>query len=312
VLRLVTTWVLRAVVLLLVVSAFTFVLVSLVPGDAARNILGQNGTHEQYVQLRAQLGLDDALPVQYGHWLSRAVQGDLGRSISSGESVTSIISSRLGVTFALVVTSLLVSCVIGVLFGVGAALRGGVVGRTIDVLALAGLALPSFWLGLVLIDLFSVRLGWLPSTGYTPLAQSPADWATGLVLPAVTMGLSGVAVIAKQTRDAMRTTLDREFVFALRARGLGEPAIVLRHALKNAAVPVTTVIGLMVAGLLSSTVLVEQVFALPGLGGLAVLATTEHDLPVIEALVLFFTAVVLVVNLLVDLAYRWLNPKVRT
>ena len=310
--RLVLTWLLRSLILLLVVSAFTFVLVTLVPGDAARNILGQNGTHEQYVQLRAQLGLDDALPVQYGRWLSRAVQGDLGRSITSGESVTSIISSRLGVTFALMATSLLVAGVVGVLFGVGAALRGGLVGRIIDVLALAGLALPSFWFGLVLIDVFSVRLGWLPSTGYTPLAESPADWARGLVLPAVTMGLSGVALIAKQTRDAMRTTLDREFVFALRARGLSEPSIVLRHALKNAAIPVTTVVGLMVAGLLSSTVLVEQVFALPGLGGLAVQATSEHDLPVIEALVLFFTGVVLAVNLLVDLAYRRLNPKVRT
>jgi peptide/nickel transport system permease protein len=310
-LRFAIRWLVTSVLLLFVVSAFVFVLVSLIPGDAARSILGQSGTQEQYHQLRLQLGLDDPLPTQYWQWLSGALRGDLGRSIVSGEDVGSIVGGRVGVTFSLVLTSLLVAGGLGVAAGIAAALRGGAVGRAIDALSVVGLAVPNFWLGLVLVAIFSVQLGWFPATGYTPLGDSPAEWARSLVLPAVTMGLSCMATIAKQTRDAMRDALGQEYVFGLRARGIGERSVVYRHALKNAAIPVTTVVGLVLAGLFSATVLVEQVFALPGLGTLAVQATLDHDLPVIEALVLFFTAMVLAINLVVDLAYTRLNPKVR-
>ncbi|HMJ36704.1 MAG TPA: ABC transporter permease [Baekduia sp.] len=309
--RFATRWLVTSLLLLLFVSAFTFVLVSLIPGDAARSILGQSGSREQYLQLRQQLGLDDALPAQYWHWLHGAVQGDVGSSITSGEPVGSMLSGRIGVTLSLVASSVVVAGGLGVALGVAGALRGGWIGRAIDVLSLAGLALPSFWLGLVLVAIFAVKLGWLPATGYTPLGDSPVDWLRSLVLPAVTMGVGCAAVIAKQTRDAMRETLAKDYIFALRARGVSERSVIYRHALKNAAIPVTTVLGLVVAGLFSATVLVEQVFALPGLGSLAVQATADHDLPVIEALVLFFTAMVTTVNLLVDLAYVRLNPKVR-
>jgi peptide/nickel transport system permease protein len=305
-------WLTTSLLLLLFVSLLVFVLVSLIPGDAARSILGQNGTHEQYVALRAQLGLDDPLPAQYWHWLEHAVSGDLGRSIISGEPVGSMVSGRIAVTLSLVAGSVLVAGALGLALGVAGAVRSGVLGRLVDVLALIGLALPGFWLGLVLVAVFAVGLGWLPATGYTAFADSPVDWLRSLILPSVTMGLACTAAIAKQTRDAMRQTLARDYITALRARGLSERSVIYRHALKNAALPVTTVAGLLVAGLLSATILVEQVFALPGLGTLAVQATADHDLPVIEALVLCFTAMVMAVNLVVELACVWLDPKAST
>jgi peptide/nickel transport system permease protein len=195
--------------------------------------------------------------------------------------------------------------------GVLSAARGGWLGRLVDVLALIGLGLPSFWLGLVLVTLFAVTIRLLPATGYVPLEASPADWARSLVLPVTTLALHGVAVFARQTRDAMLEALSRDFVRALRANGAAEASIVLRHGLRNAAIPVVTVIGLVFVYLLSGTVLVEAVFAMPGLGGLAVQATTQHDLPMIQGVVLVFTLVVVAVNLAVDLAYGWLDPRVR-
>jgi peptide/nickel transport system permease protein len=191
------------------------------------------------------------------------------------------------------------------------AVRGGAAGRAVDALALLGFALPSFWLGAVLIQFFAVDHHWFPATGYVPLAQSPKDWALSLVLPVSALALHSVAAIAKQTREAMLDALASEYVRMAWATGISPTAIVLRHALRNASIRVVTILGLLVVGLLGGTVFVEHVFALPGLGGLSVLAATQHDLPVIQGVVLYFTAIVLTVNLVVDVAYTWLNPRVR-
>lgn len=310
--RLVARRLLMSVPLLFVVSLLTFLLQAVTPGDTARSILGENYTPQAYAQLRRQLGLDQPLLVQYGRWLGHALRGDLGVSPVSGLSVGGQITGRLGVTLSLLACTTVVAALIGLLLGVISAVRGGALGRAVDVLSLAGFALPSFWLALVLVTLFAVTVRLLPATGYLPLGSSPGGWARSLVLPVAALAVHGITVIAKQTRDGMLETLSQDFVRSLRANGASEASLVLRHGLRNAAIPVVTVVGLVFLSLLNGTVLVEAVFAMPGLGGLAVQSTTQRDLPMIQGVALTFTLVVVIVNLLVDLAYGWLNPKVRT
>lgn len=309
--RLVSRRVLVSIPLVLVVSLLTFVLAALAPGDTARTILGENYTPEAYARLRQELGLDESVLTQYWHWLAGAVRGDLGTSPVSGLRVTDQILSRMESTISLAVITTVVAAIVGVALGVLSAVRSGVLGRAVDVLSLVGFALPNFWFALVLVTVFAVGARVLPATGYVPLAVSPAGWATSLVLPVVALAVHAVAVIAKQTRDGMLDALSRDFVHTLRANGASETSIVLRHALRNAAIPVVTVIGLLFVGLLSGVVLVETVFAMPGLGGLAVSSTLQHDLPMVQGVAVTFTVLVVLVNLVVDLAYGWLNPKVR-
>lgn len=309
--RVITRRLLLSVPLVFVVSVFTFVLESLAPGDAARQILSTQFSPARYAQLRRQLGLNEPLLAQYWHWTDGVIHGNLGQSVFSGATVTSILNGRLGVTLSLIIGTVVVSGVAGVVLGVISALHGGVLGRGADVLSLIGLALPNFWFGLVLISVFAVRLHVFPATGYVSPAQSLPGWLGSLVLPVVTLSAAGLAIIAKQTRDAMLDVLDREFIRALRAKGIPERTIILRHALRSAATPVVTVLGLLFVGMFSGTVLVETAFAMPGLGSLAVQATTEHDLPMVQGVAIYFTLMVVAVNLLVDLAYGWLNPKVR-
>lgn len=296
--------------LLLVVSVLTFVLAALIPGDAARTILGPNGTAEQYAHLRDALGLDESLPVRYWHWLEAAVRGDLGTSIFGQQPVASTLGSRLTVTLSLVVGSTLLAGVLGIGLGIGGALRPRL-GRALDALGLIGLAIPSFFLGLLLVSWLSVGAGLFPATGYVNPTESVAEWLRSLVLPVVTLALPGVAVIAKQTRDAMRDALARPFTRTLRAGGVSSRSLVLKHALRNAAIPVVTVVGLVLVGALGGAVVVESVFAMPGLGGLAVQATSQHDLPLVQGVAVYFTVIVVVVNLGIDLLYGWLDPRVR-
>jgi peptide/nickel transport system permease protein len=300
-----------SVPLVLVVTLLTFLLQSIAPGDTARSILGENYTPEAYQALRQQLGLDQPVLVQYRDWLGGAIHGDLGVSPISGLDVASEISNRLGVTMALILGTAGLAVVVGIGLGVLSAVRGGWLGRAVDVVSLVGFALPNFWLGLVLVTLFAVAVPLLPATGYVPLTTSPTDWVRSLILPVATLAVSGIAVLAKQTRNAMLEELSRNYVHALRANGVSEVSTVFRHALRNAAIPVVTVVGLLLVGLLSGTVLVEAVFAMPGLGGLAIQATSQHDLPTIQGVALTFTLIVVTVNLAVDLTYGLLNPKVR-
>lgn len=310
--RLVTRWLLTAVPLLVGVSALTFVLSSLVPGDAARSILGVGATPEQYEQLRAELGLNDPLWQRYGDWLWSALHGDLGQSIQSSGSVSSELAGRLEVTVCLVIGSVLVAGVVGVALGVVSALRGGALGRLVDVISLLGLAVPGYWLGLVLVVFLAVENQIFPATGYTPFAESPAVWFDSLVLPVVTLAFGSAAPIAKQTRDGVLAELGKDYVAVLRARGISERRILLKHVLRNAGTPVLSVLGLVTVGLFGGAVLVETVFVLPGLGGSVVSATAAHDIPVIQGVALYFTAAVVLVNLAVELGYAALNPKVRS
>lgn len=309
--RLVIRRLLSSTPLLFMVSALTFVLVSLVPGDPARTIVGQHATEEQYRTVRGQLGLDEPLPVQYWHWLVRVFHGDLGSSLFSGEPVTSVLSNRLPVSISLIVAGTVVSGILGVALGLLSARRGGFLVRIVDGLSLIGLAVPAFWLALVLIAVLAVQLRWFPVTGYVPFADDPAQWARSLVLPVMSLSVGAVAIIAKQTRDSVLDTSTRDFIRVMQANGFSPRSILYRHVLRNAALPVVTVLGVVLVSLLSAAVFVETVFAMPGLGSLTQQATIQHDIPLIQGAVLYITVLVVLVNLLVDLAYGRLDPRVR-
>jgi peptide/nickel transport system permease protein len=310
--RLLVRWVLTAVPMVFGVSVLTFVLVGLVPGDAARTILGPSATEDQYEALRHQLLLDRPVWAQYWHWLDGVLHGDWGTSVQSGGSVSADLLNRLPVTLSLVGGAALVSVLIGVGLGLAGALRGGPLGRAIDLFSLAGLAIPGYWLALVLVTLLAVRAPVFPATGYVPLGEDPALWFESLVLPVLTLGFGTSAPIARQTRDSILVELDREYVRVLRARGIRESRIILRHVLRNAGTPILSVVGLMVVALLGVAVLVETVFVLPGLGGLAVTATATHDIPVIQAVAVVFTMLVVTLSLVIEVGYGALDPRVRS
>jgi peptide/nickel transport system permease protein len=248
----------------------SFVLNSLSPSDLARTMLGADGTQEQYLALRHDLGLDRSVLIQYASWLGNALSGDLGASYLTKERVLSMLNPRLGVTLSIMTGVMLVCVSLGLLFGVLSALRGGWIGKAIDVLSLVGLMMPSFLVALLFIMVFAVWLRWLPATGYVMFSQNPAGWLASLVLPILSVSFLPIANIAKQTRDGMNDVLRRDFIRALRASGVPERSIIWKHALRNAALPVITVLGLVMIGAISGTVFVERVFVLPGLGSLAV------------------------------------------
>jgi peptide/nickel transport system permease protein len=302
---------LSSVALLLAVSAISFVLVSLLPGSPTAVILGPNATAQQYHAMDRKLGLDRPLWSQYGTWLGHAVHGDFGTSLVTGERASQELAQRLPVTLSLVLGATVIAAAIGIGLGVQSSIRTRSARSAIDLVSLAGAAVPSFWLGLVLVGVFAVAWSVLPATGYVALGADPGGWLRSLVLPWATLALGGSALIAKQTRDAMSEVLTRDFVRVYVANGMSLRSIVYRHALRNAAIPILTTIGVVFVGLLSGSVLVENVFALPGLGSAAVDATTGHDLPVIQAIAIWFTVIVVAANLLIDVAYVWLNPKVR-
>lgn len=307
-------WLVSSLVLLFVVSALTFVLVSLAPGDAAKSILaGQTSTYtqDQYENMRALLGIDKPLHEQYWTWLSNLAHGSLGTDLFSGQEVTDVLAGRIGPSLSIILGTVLVSAVLGVGLGMLSAWRGGPLGRVVDAVSLVGFAVPNFWLALVLVELLAVRLTVFPAGGYTDLATDPGAWLAGIALPVITLSAGAIAFVAKQTRDSMADVLSREFVTMLHARGLSPRTILLKHALRNASIPVVTMLGLLLVSLLSGAVLVESVFSVPGLGQEAVNATGSHNLPLIAGVAFYFTVVVIIANLLVDLSYRLLNPKVR-
>jgi peptide/nickel transport system permease protein len=261
--------------------------------------------------MRHALGIDQPLPVQYGHWLNNLVHGSLGTDLFSGQSVAEALRDRIGPSLSIILGTVVLSGLLGTWLGIVSARRGGIPGRIVDVVSLAGFAVPNFWLALLLVELLAIRLAWFPTGGYVPLTEDPAGWLRTIVLPVVTLSAAGIAFVAKQTRDAMSEALSAEYVTMLRARGLSERAIVYKHALRNAAIPVVTLLGLLLISLLSGAVVIESFFSVPGLGAEAVEASGSHNLPVIAGVAFCFTVVVVVANLLVDLSYRWLNPRVR-
>lgn len=298
-----------AVILLVTVSALTFVLTAISPSDPAATLLGSSATPERVAALRTELGLNRPLLEQYLEWVGGALRGDFGTSWVNGQSVGRSIASGLPVTLSLVVGATLLAGVLGVALGIVSVLRGGVIGRAIDVLATLGLALPNFWLGWILVAVFAVGLRWLPATGYA--SNSFSDWSASLILPVFTLGVVGLTGIAKQTRDSMSETLTREYITAWRADGVPAHRVILRHGLRNSAIPILTIVGLFFIGALSGTVVVESIFAMPGLGSAAVTAARTGDMPTIQGVVVVLCIGVVIVNTVLDISYVLLSPKER-
>ncbi len=293
-----------AVPVLLAVSVLVFLMLHLVPGDPARVVGGMDATDEQVADIRKDLGLDDALPVQYARFLGRAVTGDLGQSYVTGEPVAVEIGRRLGATVELAVASLLLTVLIGMTVGVISAVRAGGVADAVGMAgALVAVSIPSFWLGLMLQVLFALRLGWLPSAGRAGLAS--------LVLPALTLSAFSVAIVARMTRASLLEVLGQDFVRTAEAKGLPPHAVLLRHALRNALVPIVTVLGLRLGYLLGGAVVTETVFAWPGLGRFIVASLRARDFPSIQGGILVMATGFVLVNLAVDVLYGWLDPRTR-
>lgn len=284
---------------------------SLIPGDPARAILGPNGTPEQYEALRRELHTDQPVLVQYGAYMARLLQGDLGSSLFNHEPVAHSLAARLPVTLSLLVLSLLVVAVVGIALGMASVAAGGWVSRIVDVISLLGLALPNFWIALVLVSLFAVTIPLFPAVGYVPIDVSLNGWATSLVLPVTALAIGGLANVAKVARDGVAGAMESDYIRTLRACGVPRGSLLWKHALRNSGVTLVTVLGVAFVGALSGSVFVENVFALPGLGSLVVNATAQHDIPVIQGVALAFTVIVVIVNLVVDLTYAWINPRLR-
>ena len=299
------------VVLVFAVATITFLLMSLSGGNPARNILGEGATEEQVAAKASELGLDLPLWERYWNWLTGAVTGDFGSSWFTNEPVMTSLANKFPVTLSIVTVAIIVTAIIATVLGITAAVQRGWIDRFVQVFAVIGFALPNFWVALVLVTIFAVNLRLLPATGFTPLATDPAKWALGLVLPVAALVIGTIASTAQQVRGATIDILERDFVRTLRARGIAKSSLLFRHVLRNAATPALTVLSLQFVGLLGGAIIIEKVFALPGIGSLAVTATTQGDLPQILGLVVVMVVMVVMVNLLIDLATGWLNPKAR-
>ena len=289
--------------ILLGVSIIVFALMRLVPGDPARQALGPKATGDEVALLHKQWGLDKPVPVQYVYWLDRAIRGDFGRSIVSRVPVTQEIWARFPNTLVLTVASMVVSIILGLGFGIASAVRHNtLLDRGSMVVALLGVCTPSFWLGLMLIVLFAVKLNWLPPFGRGGINH--------LVLPALTLGTGASAIIARVTRSSMLEVLNDDYIRTARAKGIGERAVIAGHALKNALIPIITILGLQFGGLLSGAVVTETVFAYPGVGLLLITSINNRDYPIVQAALLLFAFEFVLVNLAVDLIYAWVDPRI--
>ncbi|GAB3617240.1 ABC transporter permease [Okibacterium endophyticum] len=297
--------------LLLGIAVVAFSLLYMSGGDITRRILGEAATDEAVLQKSAELGLDRPLHEQFWSWLVGAVTGDLGRSWFSGQAVTGGIQSRLAVTLSIIVGAVIVIAIVSVILGLLAATRRGWVDRVVQVISLIGFAIPGFLFALALVLIFAIGFGWFQPTGYIPFFTSPAGWVSTVTLPVVALSLSGIASVTQQIRGSVIDALRNDYVRTLRSRGMSERRIIFKHVLRNAAGPALAVLAVYFVGLLGGAVIVEQVFAIPGLGQVAVQATTQGDIPMVMGLVMAVGILVILFNLLVDLMQGWLNPKVR-
>lgn len=293
-------------------AMITFLLVYLTPGDPAIALAGEFATPERIAAIRERLGLNDPFLIQFWSWAGGVFSGDLGTSLFNTTPVWELITGRLPVTLSLTLLAVLISVAVGVPLGLSAGIRqNSVADRILTIMASLGIATPHFWIGTLLVLFLALRTGIFPATGYVPLTENPWEWFMHLLLPAVALGAGTTAEIARQTRSGTIQVLAQDHVRTARAMGLRSRTIVGKHVVKNAAIPVVTVLGVQVAHLLGGAVVVEQVFALPGLGQLLITSVLQRDIPVIQGVVLLTAVIVVLVSLLVDLSYSYLNPKVR-
>ncbi len=297
---------------LIVVAIVTFSLIHITPGDPVSLMAGDLATPEQKEAIRKDMGLDRPIYQQLVIYFSDLLRGDLGESIFNKFKVTTLISQRLEPTLFIAVFSQLVSIIIAIPLGILAAWKANTwVDRVVMVIAVLGLAIPSFWLGANLIWVFAVKLHWFPAFGYIPISEGVVPWIKSITLPSISVGFISAALIARMTRASMLEVLREDYVRTARAKGLGEQAVLLGHAFKNASIPVVTIIGIGIAGLVSGLVVTEAVFGIPGVGRLIVDAVNRRDYPVIQGVILMFTVAYVLINLFVDLIYGYLDPRIR-
>ncbi len=303
---------LSAIPVLAVVSLASFGLIFLVPGDPAAEIAGPGATSEEVARIRSQLGLDAPIHVQMVSYYGRLFRGDLGHSIMLNRSVTTAIIERAPVTLSLTAMALGISLTVAILLGVVAAVKRNTwVDQSAMTVALLGLSVPDFWVGLVMIYTFAVMLGWFPTGGYVELGRGVGPWLRSLAMPAAALGITQLGLLARITRATMLEVLGQDYVRTARAKGLPERLVVDKHALANALIPVVTVIGLIIGILLGGAVVVEQVFSLPGVGRLIIGAILRRDYPIIQGGLLLTAVIFVFVNLAVDILYATLDPRVR-
>lgn len=304
--------VLAVLPVLAVVAVIVFAMLRMTPGDPAAVIAGDNASAQEIAQLRTSLGLDKSLPHQFFAWTWKVVQGDLGYSFFYKMEVSELIAQRLGPTFSVALITITLTVLIAVPLGALAAWRrGSWLDQTIMAISVAGLSIPVFVGGYVLIWLFSMQWGLLPSQGYAPLSRGLGAWLQSLALPCFTLAMLYSALIARVTRAAVSEVLTEDFIRTVRAKGVGEFRLLIRHAISNAAVQIVTVVGLSLAGLIGGVVVTETIFAIPGVGQLTVDAVLSRDYPLIQGITVFFSLVYVVINLLVDLSYLLLDPRIR-
>lgn len=298
---------------LLVVTFAVNAMTELVPGDPAVRVAGEDASPERIAEVREALGLDQPWYIRYAGWLSHAIRGDLGNSIVNSDPVTTMLGERMPVTLALTLCALIFAVLVGIPAGVLAARhQGRWLDRALRAGATVGIAFPGYWLGMLLLLLFSIELGLFPTIGYTPLMENPAGWLRHMTLPAIALGAPAAAEVARQLRASMIDTLSRDFVRTATAKGMRHRAVTYKHALKHAANPAVTVLTTQVSLLLGAAVIVEQAFSMPGVGALAVTAVIGKDVIVVQGIVVVSTVVVVLTNLLGDVAHAWLTPKART
>ena len=304
--------VIMAVIVIFVITFISFMIMQIVPGDPARVMLGMEAPQEQIDALRKELWLDRPVLIQYAHWIGNILRGDFGRSVMYQENVKDLWAARLPITLNLSLLAVVLSAIVGISAGtVSAITRGSVIDQIISVLANTGIAIPIFWLGILGIYLFGLHLGWLPIQGYT----SPFEdfWLSlkKLVMPVICLAVPGLAMMTRQTRSSMLEVVRQDYIRTAWAKGLSRRVVIIRHALKNALTPVTTLLGFMVPMMVGGSVLTETVFNIPGMGRLLVRSVLNKDFIVVEAGVLLIAIVVSLANLIVDISYGWLDPRIR-
>ncbi len=299
-----------AIPTILLISVFVFLLQKLLPGDPVLALAGEDRNPEMLAFLREKYHLNDPIYVQYFNWIWNALQGDLGISLRTNQPVTTLIAQKLPVTIQLAVMALFFAVIIGIPAGILSAYKKGTwIDWVANIVALSGLSIPNFWLGIMMILLVSVNLGWLPASGYQPFTDDPLQSLKTMMMPAFVLGTGLAATLMRHTRSAMLGVLQSDYVRTARAKGLGERSVVVKHALRNALVPVVTVVTLLFGELLAGAVLTEQIFTIPGFGKLVVDAVFNRDYAVVQGIVLCTAIAFILMNILSDALYRVLNPK---
>lgn len=297
---------------LLVVAVVAFIITNIIPGDPVRLMMGDFATQEQILEMEQKLGFDQPVHVRFGNWLQNIIRGDLGESLFLQIPVTRAIISRLEPTIMLAMFGQLLGILIGIPLGVIAAVKHKTIAdQSAIAISLAGISIPSFWLAIMLMLVFAVNLGWFPTSGYRPISEVGLGVIRYLVLPGFSLGFMQSALLARMTRSAMLDVLRQDYIRTARAKGLPEKTIIIRHALKNAMIPIITVLGFSMATLLGGTWIIETIYNIHGTGSLAINAILRRDYPVIQGSMIFVALIYVIVNLLVDLSYALINPRVR-